>query len=60
MSGSTHLLNHRVGFAPFSALVVHEAAVEGSRETLLDAYRQVRNQLIARIHERFPPPAKPV
>jgi len=28
--------------------------VEGSRETRLDAYRQVRDQLMARIKERFP------
>ena len=36
------------------------SVVEGSRETKLDAYRQVRDQLIAKIHERFPPAAKPV
>lgn len=36
------------------------SAVEGSRETKLDAYRQVRDALIARIQERFPPAAKPV
>jgi len=36
------------------------SVVEGSRETMLDAYRQVRDALIARIQERFPPPAKPV
>jgi protein-tyrosine-phosphatase len=36
------------------------SVVEGSRETMLEAYRQVRDQLIARIHERFPPAAKPV
>jgi protein-tyrosine-phosphatase len=36
------------------------SVVEGSRETKLDAYRQVRDQLIARIHELFPPAAKPV
>jgi len=34
--------------------------IEGSRETRLDAYRQVRDQLIARIHQRFPPGPKPV
>jgi len=28
--------------------------VEGSRETRLDAYRQVRDQLMTRIKERFP------
>ena len=36
------------------------SVVEGSREVKLDAYRQVRDALIARIHERFPPAAKPV
>jgi len=36
------------------------SVVEGSRETMLEAYRQVRDQLIARIKERFPPAAKPV
>ena len=36
------------------------SVVEGSRETKLDAYRQVRDALIARIQERFPPAAKPV
>jgi len=34
-------------------------AVEGSREVRLDAYRQVRDGLIARIRERFPPQIKP-
>lgn len=29
--------------------------VEGSREVRLDAYRQVRDQLMERIMERFPP-----
>ncbi len=33
--------------------------VEGSRETRLDAYRQVRDQLMARIKDRFPLPLKP-
>jgi len=28
--------------------------IEGSRETKLEAYRQVRDQLMARIKERFP------
>ncbi len=31
------------------------SVVEGSREILLDAYRQVRDQLLRRIKERFPP-----
>lgn len=34
-------------------------AVEGSREVRMDAYRQVRDGLIARIRKRFPPAAKP-
>jgi protein-tyrosine-phosphatase len=29
-------------------------AIEGNREQRLDAYRQVRDQLLARIQERFP------
>jgi protein-tyrosine-phosphatase len=32
---------------------------EGSRETRLDAYRAVRDQLLKRISERFPLPLKP-
>lgn len=35
------------------------SVVEGSREVRLEAYRQVRDQLIARIKERFPPARKP-
>jgi protein-tyrosine-phosphatase len=31
-------------------------AVEGSRETRMDAYRQVRDELLRHILERFPPP----
>ena len=31
------------------------SVVEGSREVRLDAYRQVRDALLARIHEQFPP-----
>ncbi|MHA1537539.1 MAG: arsenate reductase ArsC [Alphaproteobacteria bacterium] len=34
--------------------------IEGTRETRLDAYRQVRDQLIARIQQRFPPGTKPM
>ncbi len=34
--------------------------IEGPRETRLDAYREVRDQLVARIHQRFPPGPKPV
>ena len=34
--------------------------VEGSRETRLDAYRKVRDQLEARIHQRFSFDLKPV
>jgi protein-tyrosine-phosphatase len=33
--------------------------VEGSRETRLDAYRQVRDQLMKRILQRFPLPGAP-
>jgi protein-tyrosine-phosphatase len=35
------------------------SVVEGSRAERLDAYRQVRDSLIERIKERFPPPLKP-
>lgn len=31
--------------------------VEGSREARLDAYRQVRDELMRRIKQRFPPPS---
>ena len=34
-------------------------AVEGDRETRLEAFRQLRDALIRRIHERFPPGLKP-
>ncbi len=34
--------------------------IEGARETRLDAFREVRDQLIDRIHQRFPPGPKPV
>jgi protein-tyrosine-phosphatase len=33
------------------------SVVEGSRETRLDAYRQVRDQLMRRLLQRFPTPA---
>jgi protein-tyrosine-phosphatase len=33
--------------------------VEGSRETRMEAYRQVRDQLMRRILQRFPPPGAP-
>jgi protein-tyrosine-phosphatase len=33
--------------------------VEGSREERLDAYRDVRDKLMARIRERFPPAGAP-
>lgn len=36
------------------------AIVEGSRETRLDAYRQVRDQLMKRILERFPLAGAPI
>ena len=35
------------------------SVVEGSRAERLEAYRQVRDALIERIKERFPPPLKP-
>ncbi len=34
-------------------------SVRGSRESRLDAYRQVRDHLMARIRERFPPLGAP-
>ena len=34
--------------------------IEGTRETQLNAYRQVRDQLMERIRNRFPMPLKPV
>lgn len=36
------------------------SVVEGSRETRLDAYRAVRDQLMKRIQARFPLPLTPV
>lgn len=36
------------------------SVVEGSRETRLAAYREVRDAIIARIHKRFPPAPKPL
>jgi protein-tyrosine-phosphatase len=35
------------------------SVVEGSRETRLEAYRQVRDQLMKRILQRFPLPSAP-
>ena len=35
------------------------SVVEGSREIRLEAYRQVRDQLMRRILQRFPPPGGP-
>ena len=35
------------------------SVVEGSRQTRLDAYRQVRDQLMNRILQRFPIPGAP-
>jgi protein-tyrosine-phosphatase len=34
--------------------------VEGSREVRLDAYRALRDDLLARLRRRFPPPGAPV
>jgi len=36
------------------------SVIEGSRETRLDAFRAVRDQLLRRIEARFPPPLRPV
>jgi protein-tyrosine-phosphatase len=36
------------------------SVVEGSRETRLAAYRELRNAIIAHILERFPPAPKPI
>ncbi len=35
------------------------SVVEGSREMRLEAYRQVRDQLMRRVLQRFPPPGAP-
>lgn len=35
------------------------SVIEGSREERLDAYREVRDTLLARIRERFPPAGAP-
>jgi len=35
------------------------SVIEGNRETRLDAYRAVRDQLLRRIEVRFPPPLRP-
>jgi protein-tyrosine-phosphatase len=35
------------------------SVVEGSRETRLEAYRQVRDQLMRRLLQRFPPSGAP-
>jgi protein-tyrosine-phosphatase len=34
--------------------------IEGSRETQLDAYRTLRDDLLARLRRRFPPPGAPL
>jgi protein-tyrosine-phosphatase len=34
--------------------------IEGSREVRLDAYRTLRDELLARLRRRFPPPGAPV
>jgi hypothetical protein len=36
------------------------SVIEGSRETRLDAYRQIRDQLMKRIRDRFPQEGGPV
>jgi protein-tyrosine-phosphatase len=35
------------------------SVVEGTRQARIDAYRQVRDQLMQRILQRFPPPGAP-
>ena len=39
--------------------IMDPSIIEGSREVCLDAYRQVRDELMRRIKERFPPEPKP-
>jgi protein-tyrosine-phosphatase len=48
----THRLDAGVEYWP----TADPTAIEGNREQRLDAYRAVRDQLIARIKERFAPP----
>jgi protein-tyrosine-phosphatase len=40
--------------------VLDPTLTEGSRETRLDAYRAFRDDLLARLRRRFPPPGAPV
>ena len=40
--------------------VLDPSLTAGSRETKLDAYRALRDDLLARLHRRFPPPGAPV
>jgi protein-tyrosine-phosphatase len=46
-------LTHRIGAAVEYWPTADPAATEGNREQRLEAYRSVRDQLIARIKERF-------
>jgi protein-tyrosine-phosphatase len=49
----THRIAATIEYWPTS----DPTAIEGNREQRLDGYRAVRDQLIARIKERFAPPA---
>jgi protein-tyrosine-phosphatase len=40
--------------------VMDPTLVEGNRETRLQAYRELRDHLLDRLHERFPPERAPV
>ena len=40
--------------------VMHPALVEGNRAVRLDAYRELRDHLLARLRARFPPERAPV
>jgi protein-tyrosine-phosphatase len=50
-------LTHRIAADVEYWPTADPAAAEGNREQMLDAYRAVRDQLMARIKERFAPPA---
>lgn len=52
----TRTMAARVVFWP----TMDPTAVDGPREVVLDAYRAVRDSIIARIEERYPPGPKPV
>jgi hypothetical protein len=48
----THTIAADIEYWP----TVDPAGIEGNREQRLDAYREVRDQLMARIRERFGTP----